>query len=146
MNQPNLVITPVYDYTGRDSERGGVGGMGIGGMNTPIDPWNNEFTRMREEANTQALYDLMGKVFPVHPALGGQVQELARMIMDTAAGQGTTTAKDREWHTGKSDPSESGSSSPVSLDSKIKTTLGIISFVGTLIKGILLVIPSSLSS
>jgi len=106
MNQPNLGITPVYDYTGRDSERGGVGGMGIGGMNTPIDPWNNEFTRMREEANTQALYDLMGKVFPVHPALGGQVQELARMIMDTAAGQGTTTAKDREWHTGKSDPSD----------------------------------------
>ena len=108
MNQPNLGITPVYDYTGRDSERGGVGGMGMGmgGMNTPIDPYNNEFTRMREEANTQALYDLMGKVFPVHPALGGQVQELARMIMDTAAGQGTTTAKDREWHTGKSDPSD----------------------------------------
>jgi len=104
MNQPNLGITPVYDYTGRGSERGGVGG--IGGMNTPIDPYNNEFTRMREEANTQALYDLMGKVFPVHPALGGQVQELARMIMDTAAGQGTTTAKDREWHTGKSDPSD----------------------------------------
>ena len=103
MNQPNLGITPVYDYTGRDSERGG---MGMGGMNTPIDPYNNEFTRMREEANTQALYDLMGKVFPVHPALGGQVQELARMIMDTAAGQGTTTAKDREWHTGKSDPSD----------------------------------------
>ena len=108
MNQPNLGITPVYDYTGRGSERGGVGGMGMGmgGMNTPIDPYNNEFTRMREEANTQALYDLMGKVFPVHPALGGQVQELARMIMDTAAGQGTTTAKDREWHTGKSDPSD----------------------------------------
>ena len=104
MNQPNLGITPVYDYTGRGSERGGVGGMS--GMNTPIDPYNNEFTRMREEANTQALYDLMGKVFPVHPALGGQVQELARMIMDTAAGQGTTTAKDREWHTGKSDPSD----------------------------------------
>ena len=103
MNQPNLGITPVYDYTGRGSERGG---MGMGGMNTPIDPYNNEFTRMREEANTQALYDLMGKVFPVHPALGGQVQELARMIMDTAAGQGTTTAKDREWHTGKSDPSD----------------------------------------
>jgi len=105
MNQPNLGITPVYDYTGRGSERGGMG-MGMGGMNTPIDPYNNEFTRMREEANTQALYDLMGKVFPVHPALGGQVQELARMIMDTAAGQGTTTAKDREWHTGKSDPSD----------------------------------------
>ena len=103
MNQPNLGITPVYDYTGRDSERGG---MGMGGMNTPIDPYNNEFTRMREEANTQALYDLMGKVFPVHPALGGQVQELARMSKETAAGQGTPTAKDREWHTGKSDPSD----------------------------------------
>jgi len=61
---------------------------------------------MQEESNTQALYDLMGKVFPVHPALGGQVQELARMIMDGASGQGTQTSKEREWFTGKSDPSK----------------------------------------
>ena len=101
---------PIHDYTGR-SERGrvvggGEYGQGLGQEYPPIDPWDNDFTRMQEEANTQALYDLMGKVFPVHPALGGQVQELARMIMDSASGQGTTTAKDRKWLTGKSDPTD----------------------------------------
>ena len=93
---------PIHDYTGR-SERGTVVG---GGEYGKIDPWDNDFVRMQEEANTQALYDLMGKVFPVHPALSGQVQELARMIMDSASGQGTTTAKDRKWLTGKSDPTD----------------------------------------
>ena len=101
---------PIHDYTGR-SERGrvvggGEYGQGLGQEYPPIDPWSNDFTRMQEEANTQALYDLMGKVFPVHPALAGQVQELARMIMDSASGQGTTTAKDRKWLTGKSDPTD----------------------------------------
>ena len=93
---------PVQDRTGR-SEGGTVVG---GGEYGKIDPWSNDFTRMQEESNTQALYDLMGKIFPVHPALGGQVQELARMIMDSASGQGTTTAKERKWFTGKSDPSD----------------------------------------
>jgi hypothetical protein len=93
---------PIHDYTGR-SEGGTVVG---GGEYGKIDPWSNDFTRMQEEANTQALYDLMGKVFPVHPVLAGQVQELARMIMDSASGQGTTTAKDRKWFTGKPDPSD----------------------------------------
>jgi len=93
---------PVQDRTGR-SEGGTVVG---GGEYGKIDPWSNDFTRMQEEANTQALYDLMGKVFPVHPVLAGQVQELARMIMDSASGQGTKTAKERKWFTGKSDPSD----------------------------------------
>ena len=93
---------PIHDYTGR-SEGGTVVG---GGEYGKIDPWDNDFVRMQQDANTQALYDLMGKVFPVHPALAGQVQELARMIMDSASGQGTTTAKDRKWLTGKSDPTD----------------------------------------
>ena len=110
MNQPiHSVRTPIHDYTGR-SEGGRVGGEGGtvvgGGEYGKIDPYNNDFTRMQEESNTQALYDLMGKVFPVHPALGGQVQELARMIMDSASGQGTQTSKERKWFTGKSDPSK----------------------------------------
>ena len=84
---------PIHDYTGRSE--GGVAsrasGASLASAYPPIDPYNNDFTRMQEESNTQALYDLMGKVFPVHPALGGQVQELARMIMDSASGQGTQT-------------------------------------------------------
>ena len=93
---------PVQDYTGRSEGGTVVGGGALG----PIDPYDNEWNRMQKDANTQALYDLMGKIFPVHPALGGQVQELARMIMDSASGQGTTTAKDRKWFTGKSDPTD----------------------------------------
>jgi len=102
---------PIHDYTGRSE--GGVAsgasrasGASLASAYPPIDPYNNDFTRMQEESNTQALYDLMGKVFPVHPALGGQVQELARMIMDSASGQGTQTSKEREWFTGKSDPTK----------------------------------------
>ena len=98
---------PIHDYTGRSDRGGGVAsGASTASAYPPIDPYNNDFTRMQEESNTQALYDLMGKVFPVHPALGGQVQELARMIMDSASGQGTQTSKEREWFTGKSDPSK----------------------------------------
>ena len=100
---------PVQDYTGRGREQnlregGRVVGEGAWGQG-PIDPWANDWTRLNQQNNTQALYDALGVIFPVHPALGGKLQALGRSIMDAAVGQGTTTAKDRAYQTGQYDPS-----------------------------------------
>ena len=93
---------PIYDFTGR-GEGGGrvVGGGSLG----PIDPYNNEWVRMRQQQNTEALYEALGMVFPIHPALGHQLQELGNMIVDVASGGGTTVAQDRAIFKGKHDPS-----------------------------------------
>jgi len=93
---------PIYDFTGR-GERGGrvVGGGSLG----PIDPYNNEWVRMRQQQNTEALYEALGMVFPIHPALGHQLQELGNMIVDVASGGGTTVAQDRAITKGEHDPS-----------------------------------------
>jgi len=93
---------PIYDFTSR-GEGGGrvVGGGSLG----PIDPYNNEWVRMRQQQNTEALYEALGMVFPIHPALGHQLQELGNMIVDVASGGGTTVAQDRAITKGKHDPS-----------------------------------------
>ena len=90
---------PIYDFTGR-GERG-VGGGPLG----EIDPYNNEWVRMRQQQNTEALYEALGMVFPIHPALGHQLQELGNMIVDVASGGGTTVAQDRAIFKGEHDPS-----------------------------------------
>ncbi len=93
---------PIHDFTGR-GERGGraVGGGALG----EIDPYNNEWVRMRQQQNTEALYEALGMVFPIHPALGHQLQELGNMIVDVASGGGTTVAQDRAIFKGEHDPS-----------------------------------------
>ena len=100
---------PVQDYTGRGREQnlregGRVVGEGAWGQG-PIDPWVNDWTRLNQQNNTQALYDALGVILPVHPALSGKLQALGRSIMDAAVGQGTTTAKDQAYQTGQYDPS-----------------------------------------
>ena len=60
---------------------------------------------MRQQQNTEALYEALGIVFPIHPALGHQLQELGNMIVDVASGGGTTVAQDRAIFKGKHDPS-----------------------------------------
>ena len=104
---------PIYDFTGRGEgsnesnnrrrmNREDSRSMAALG---PIDPYNNEYVMQRQRANTEALYEALGMIFPVHPALGGQLQEIGNMIIDVASGSTTTTAKDRELFSGEYDPS-----------------------------------------
>jgi hypothetical protein len=95
---------PVRDYTARGLSRAAeTGGRGVG--LGPIDPYNNEYVWANQQANTQALYDALGLILPVHPALGSNLQELGRKVMDAAVGQGTTVGKNRKWLEGSNTPS-----------------------------------------